>query len=200
MVGTALPTAGIDQTDFDSFANIGHFFVPNLAAGTYTWFVHAVYKPGLCRREFRSRSRCRDDGPPRRSLNDSPECFVYRMEATVSDEIKTEDTTPREVSRRESIRLAAAAALGAGLGAPAQLIAIAPAAGAVAGQVLQRIHGRRCAFGGVALTDAVTSFIASLAGARTQIKWYDAMGRELGTMGIPSIIQEKIRAALTSGE
>jgi hypothetical protein len=42
----------------------------------------------------------------------------------------------------------------------------------------------------------VTSFIGSAAGARTQIKWFDWYGRELGTMGIPSMIQDKTRSLM----
>jgi hypothetical protein len=47
MVGTTLPAAGIDPTTFEIMNNSGTFVVSNLAAGTYSWFVHAVYKPGL---------------------------------------------------------------------------------------------------------------------------------------------------------
>jgi len=122
------------------------------------------------------------------------------MEAIVSDEIETVASAPPEVSRRESIRLAAAAALGAGLGAPAQLLAVTPVAGQLQVKFYKGLADGGALVGGVTLADAVTTFLASLAGAQTQIKWYDPMGRELGTMGLPSMIQDKIRLALPSGD
>jgi len=118
----------------------------------------------------------------------------------VSDEIETVASAPPEVSRRESIRLAAAAALGAGLGAPAQLLAVTPVAGQLQVKFYKGLADGGALVGGVTLADAVTTFLASLAGAQTQIKWYDPMGRELGTMGLPSMIQDKIRLALPSGD
>lgn len=116
------------------------------------------------------------------------------------DDIKAEDTKPTEVSRRDSIRLAAAMALGAGLGVPAQLMAMAPAAAQLQVKFYKGATDGGTLLGGVALTDLVTSYIGSLAGTRTQIKWYDSVGRELGTMGIPSMIQDKVRLSLTPGE
>ena len=122
------------------------------------------------------------------------------MEANVSDESNAPESIGPDVSRRESIRLAAAAALGAGLGAPAQLLALPPVAGQLQVKFYKGTTDGGALVGGVALSDAVTTFIASLAGARTQIKWFDAMGRELGTMGIPSMIQDKIRLSMPTGE
>jgi len=104
------------------------------------------------------------------------------------------------VSRRESVRLAAALALGAGLGVPAQLSAMAPAVAQLQVKFYKGTTDGGTLLGGVALTDLVTSYIGSSAGARTQIKWYDGAGHELGTMGIPSMIQDKVRLLLTSGE
>lgn len=104
------------------------------------------------------------------------------------------------VSRRESVRLAAALALGAGLGVPTQLSAMAPAAAQLQVKFYKGTTDGSTLLGGVALTDLVTSYIGSLAGAQTQIKWYDPLGRELGTMGIPSMIQDKVRLALSPGE
>jgi hypothetical protein len=46
LFGSALPAAGIDAT-FDAFNNAGTVLVPSLAAGTYTWYLRAVYKPGI---------------------------------------------------------------------------------------------------------------------------------------------------------
>lgn len=118
----------------------------------------------------------------------------------MSNEIEGQDSATGAVSRRESIRLAAAAALGTGLGAPAQLLAMPGVAGQLQVKFFKGTTDGGSLVGGVALTDAVTSFLATLAGARTQIKWYDALGRELGTMGLPSTIQEKIRLAMPSGD
>ena len=47
IVGTGLPAAGIDASSYVTFNGPGTFVLPNLAAGTYSWWVHAVYKPGL---------------------------------------------------------------------------------------------------------------------------------------------------------
>ena len=116
------------------------------------------------------------------------------------DEIKTEEPTVGDMSRRDGIRLAAALALGAGLGVPAQLSAMAPAAAQLQVKFYKGTTDGSTLLGGVALTDLVTSYVGSLAGTQTQIKWYDPLGRELGTMGIPSMIQDKVRLALNPGE
>jgi hypothetical protein len=118
----------------------------------------------------------------------------------MSDEIETQDSSAPAVSRRESIRLAAAAALGTGLGAPAQLLAMPAVAGQLQVKFYKGLTDGGSLVGGVALNDTVTSFLATLAGASTQIKWYDPLGRELGAMGLPSTIQEKIRLAMPSGD
>jgi hypothetical protein len=120
----------------------------------------------------------------------------------MSDEIERDGETGdgESVSRRESLRMAAAVALGAGLGVPSSLAAMAPPGAAVQLQVkfYKSLSDGGTLVGGAALTDAITTFLASAAGARTQIKWYDWAGRELGTMGLPSLIQDKVRLALQS--
>lgn len=118
----------------------------------------------------------------------------------MSHENDASDPVEGAVSRRESVRLAAALALGAGLGVPAQLAAMAPAAAQLQVKFYKGTTDGSTLLGGVALTDLVTSYIGSLAGAQTQIKWYDPVGRELGTMGIPSVIQDKVRLLLNPGE
>ena len=104
------------------------------------------------------------------------------------------------MSRRESVRRAAALALGAGLGIPEQLTAMAPPFAQLQVKFYKGPTDGGTLLGGVTLTDLVTSYIASLAGAQTQVKWYDPLGRELGTMAIPSTIQSGVRTALTPGE
>jgi hypothetical protein len=121
-------------------------------------------------------------------------------EAVMSHENDASNPAEPAVSRRESVRLAAALALGAGLGVPAQLMAMAPAAAQLQVKFYKGTSDGGTLLGGVALTDLVTSYIGSLAGAQTQIKWYDSAGRELGIMGIPSLIQDKVRLSLTPGE
>ena len=118
----------------------------------------------------------------------------------MSHENDASDQAAPALSRRESVRLAAALALGAGLGVPAQLMAMAPAAAQLQVKFYKGTSDGGTLLGGVALTDLVTSYIGSLAGAQTQIKWYDSAGRELGIMGIPSMIQDKVRLSLTPGE
>ena len=117
------------------------------------------------------------------------------------NERDTETGMAASVSRRESLRMAAAVALGAGLGVPSSLAAMAPAGAAVQLQVkfYKATSDGGTLVGGAALTDAITTFLASAAGARTQIKWYDWSGRELGTMGLPSLIQDKVLVGLSAG-
>lgn len=110
-----------------------------------------------------------------------------------------EDTCPPgQVSRRDSLRMAAAVALGAGLGVPSSLAAMAPAGSAVQLQVkfYRSLGDGGTLVGSASLSDAITSFLASAAGTRAQIKWYDWSGRELGMMGLPSLIQDKLRLAV----
>jgi hypothetical protein len=117
----------------------------------------------------------------------------------MSQKNDTSDPAEPVVSRRESIRLAAGLALGAGLGVPEQLAAMAPAAAQLQVKFYKGSTDGGALLGGVMLTDLVTSYIGSLAGAQTQVKWYDPLGRELGTMAIPTMIQDKVRLALTGG-
>jgi hypothetical protein len=107
------------------------------------------------------------------------------------------------VSRRDSIRLAAVLALGASLGVPSELLGMAPPGVRLQVKFYKSSVDGGDLVGGVELTEAVTAFIGTLAGARTQVKWYDWTSRELGTMGIPSTIQDKARSlmlALPPGE
>jgi hypothetical protein len=104
------------------------------------------------------------------------------------------------ISRRESVRRAAVLALGAGLGVPEQLMAAAPSYAQLQVKFYKGPSDGGTLLGGVTLTDLVTNYIGSVAGAQTQIKWYDPLGRELGTMAVPSMIQDKVRLLLTPGE
>ena len=113
-------------------------------------------------------------------------------------ENKPEEAAVAEVSRRDSVRLAAAMLLGAGLGVPSQLLGMSPAAARLQVKFYKAASDGGDLVGGMELTDAVTSFIGSAAGARVQVKWYDWASRELGTMGIPSMIQEKTRALIST--
>ncbi|HEY6825847.1 MAG TPA: hypothetical protein VI259_03255 [Gemmatimonadaceae bacterium] len=117
---------------------------------------------------------------------------------SVENEAGTPDETT--MSRRESVRRAATLALGAGLGIPEQLTAMAPPFAQLQVKFYKGPTDGGALLGGVTLTDLVTSYVGSLAGAQTQVKWYDPLGHELGTMAIPSTIQSKIRLALTPGE
>lgn len=110
------------------------------------------------------------------------------------DEIQANESIGKDVSRRESVRLAAAIILGAGLGVPSELLGMAPTAARLQLKFYKAASDGGDLVGSLELTDAVTSFIGSAAGARAQLKWYDWEARELGTMGIPSMIQEKTRA------
>ena len=112
----------------------------------------------------------------------------------MAEENQTNAPTNDDVSRRESLRLAAAIILGAGLGVPAELLGMEPNVARLQLKFYKAASDGGSLVGSMELTDAVTSFIGSAAGARAQLKWYDWESRELGTMGIPSMIQEKTRA------
>lgn len=114
----------------------------------------------------------------------------------MADEHRSDEQGPDEpVTRRDTLRRAAAVALGAGLGVPAAVLGM-PTATQLQLKFYRSASDGGTLVGGVSLTDAVTSFIGSPAGLRAQLKWYDWGGRELGTMGIPSMIQDKVNAAL----
>ena len=115
----------------------------------------------------------------------------------MQDEKPQEEPEVAEVSRRDSVRIAAAMILGAGLGVPSQLLGMAPAAARLQLKFYKAASDGGDLVGSLELTDAVTSFIGSADGARAQLKWYDWASRELGTMGIPSMIQEKMRALVS---
>jgi len=102
---------------------------------------------------------------------------------------------PAPLSRRDSIRVAAGLALGTGLGVPTALLALPADALQLQLKFYKADADGGALVGSVELMDAVTSFIGSSAGARTQMKWYDGSGRELGSMGIPVMIQQKIMTA-----
>jgi hypothetical protein len=104
--------------------------------------------------------------------------------------------TPRSLTRRDSVRLAAAMALGAGLGVPSTALGLPQTAVRVQVKFYKAASDGGQLVGSVELMESVTSFIGSVAGARAQLKWYDWSGREVGTMGIPSMIQDKIMAAM----
>jgi hypothetical protein len=103
----------------------------------------------------------------------------------------------RGISRRDSVRLAAALALGTGLGVPAELLAAAPSAARLQIKFYKAPGDGGTLVGSTDLLDAVSIFLGSPAGARVQVKWYDSLARELGTMGIPSMIQDKVRAVMS---
>ena len=113
------------------------------------------------------------------------------------DHIDESEPADADVSRRGTIRLAAAMLLGAGLGVPAALLGEGAAPVRLQLKFYKAAGDGGALVGGVELTDAVTSFIGSAAGARVQVKWYDWSSRELGTMGIPSMIQDRARALMS---
>jgi hypothetical protein len=105
------------------------------------------------------------------------------------------DPHPEVLTRREGVKLAAALlALGAGLGVPREALGLAPAAARLQVKFYRGIEDGGALLGSVDLADPVTAFLASPAGARTQIKWFDATAGDLGSMPIPLMIQEKVRA------
>jgi hypothetical protein len=97
------------------------------------------------------------------------------------------------------VRRAAILALGAGLGVPPEVLAMPPEAA-----VRVQLKFYRAAsdggqlVGSVDLPETVTSFIGSAVGVRAQVKWYDWNAREVGTMGIPSMIQDKLLVSMRS--
>lgn len=90
------------------------------------------------------------------------------------------------VSRRDSVRLAAALALGAGLGVPSQLLGATTAARMQLRLYKAATDGGQFV-GSVEFTDAATAFITSAEGARAQLKWYDGTGQEVLSMAMPKM-------------
>jgi len=108
----------------------------------------------------------------------------------------SDDAQNHEVlTRRDSVKLAAAIlALGAGLGVPREALGLAPTAARLQLKFYRGPEDGGALLGSVELAEPVTAFLGSAAGARTQIKWYDAAVGELGSMPIPLIVQDKVRA------
>jgi hypothetical protein len=88
--------------------------------------------------------------------------------------------------------MAAALALGAGLGVPAELFGAAPTAARLQLKFYKPASDGGTLLGTFELSDLVSSYLGSASGGRTQMKFYDA-STELGTMGLPSMIQDKLR-------
>lgn len=101
-----------------------------------------------------------------------------------------------DVSRRDSVRLAAAMVVSVAVGMPA----LTEDAESETPRLQLRFY-RAASDGGqlvgtIDLTEQITAFIGSAAGTRAQVKWYDWGGKEVGTMGVPSFIQERVMASL----
>jgi hypothetical protein len=99
-----------------------------------------------------------------------------------------DETSP--VSRRESVLLAATLLLGG------DLLPHEPGAVRLQLRVYRSTGEGGALVGTVELADAITSYLGSAAGARAQLKWFDWAGREIGTMGMPSLIHEKLQSAM----
>ena len=105
------------------------------------------------------------------------------------------DPHPEVLTRRDSVKLAAAIlALGAGLGVPREALGLAPAAARLQIKFYRGVEDGGALLGSVDLSEPVTAFLGSPVGARTQIKWFDATAGDLGSMPIPLMVQEKVRA------
>jgi hypothetical protein len=100
---------------------------------------------------------------------------------------------PNTVSRRDSVRLTAAFALGAGLGVPSQLLGGSLTAARMQLKFYKAANDGGQLVGSVELTDGLTSFITSAAGARAQLKWYDGTGQELVSMAMPKMCCIKLQ-------
>jgi hypothetical protein len=97
------------------------------------------------------------------------------------------------MSRRDSIKLAAGIlALGTGLGVPRQALGLAPAAARMQMKFFSGAEDGGKVLDSADLSESLTKFLASPAGARVQIKFYHPAGGEVGTLGLPAQMQVKI--------
>ena len=95
------------------------------------------------------------------------------------------------VTRRDSVRLAAALALGAGLGVPASVLG-APHAARMQWKIYKALNEGGALVETVELSDNLTAFILSSAGTRAQHKWYTATGQQIMSMTTPQMCCVKI--------
>jgi hypothetical protein len=98
------------------------------------------------------------------------------------------------LSRRDSIKVAAGIlALGTGLGVPRQALGLAPEAA----RMQMKFFGSEADGGRMLdttdLSESLTEFLASPAGARVQIKFYHPTGGEVGSVGVPAQMQVKLQ-------
>ena len=87
------------------------------------------------------------------------------------------------VTRRESVRAAAIAALAAGLGVPS-VVSGAPAVGRIQVKFYKALADGGALVGTVDLGDAVSQFLGSAAGTRGYLKWYDGT-QEIASLAAP---------------
>ena len=95
------------------------------------------------------------------------------------------------VSRRESVKLAAALALGAGLGVPSALLG-APNMARMQWKIYKGLTDGGALVESVEISDNLTAFIMSAAGQRAQLKWYSDTGQEVLNMAMPKMYGGKI--------
>ncbi len=100
---------------------------------------------------------------------------------------------PGALSRRDSVKLAAGIlALGAGLGVPRRALGLAPSAARMQMKFFSGAEDGSKLLDSADLSESLTKFLASPAGARVQIKFYHPAGGEVGTLGLPAQMQVKI--------
>lgn len=106
-----------------------------------------------------------------------------------------EDEVPTPVdpaiSRRDSVRLAAALALGAGLGVPPALLG-APNMVRIQWKVYKALADGGALVETVEFSDNLMTFVRSVAGQRAQLKWYADTGQEVLSMAMPRLYSGKI--------
>lgn len=87
------------------------------------------------------------------------------------------------VTRRESVRAAAIAALAAGLGVPSAASG-APGVGRIQIKFYRALADGGALVGTADLSDAVSQFLGSAAGTRGYLKWYDGT-QEIANLAAP---------------
>lgn len=114
--------------------------------------------------------------------------------------------SPPPLSRRESLRMAAILALGAGLGVPAEALGMTKGASKpMLKQIVFKFQKDRLdggqVVGSITLPDTVTAFLASTAGARAHVKWYDSAATLLGDTTVTPELYNAVRQQIsTSGD
>ena len=104
------------------------------------------------------------------------------------------ENAPSSLNRRDGLKLVAGiVALATGLGMPRRTLGLEPNAARIAIKFYRGAQDGGELLDTAQLSDGLAEYLASAAGARLQLKFYDKSAGELGSMPISARIQEKVQ-------